>query len=78
MRGKKPELWCEQCGGTTISCCAEWIVFDRLTFCSPDCRAGYQLSMRRRHVKAVAVAPKSHPSKDVPARSRPSRLRGAA
>lgn len=76
MRAKKPAVWCEQCGGTTLSCCAEWILFDRLIFCSPDCRADYQLSMRRRQLKVVALTGKTAIRADaasprIRARSRP-------
>ncbi len=39
---RKLVVYCEQCGGTELSGTAEFIVFHRLTFCSPDCRDDYR------------------------------------
>lgn len=77
MHAKTIEICCEQCSGTTISCCAEWIVFDRLAFCSPDCRTEYQLSIRRRKMMVLAVSGKNGPPKSNPSKS-PAKVRGAA
>jgi hypothetical protein len=42
MRGKKLIIYCETCGGDTLSCTTDFIVFHRLSFCSPDCRDVYR------------------------------------
>jgi hypothetical protein len=39
---RKLIVYCESCGSDTLSCTAEFIVYHRLSFCSPDCRADFQ------------------------------------
>jgi len=34
--------FCEHCGGTDLSGTSEFVVFHRLSFCSPDCRDEYR------------------------------------
>lgn len=80
MAMKKLAVWCEHCGGMQLSCCAEWIVFDRLSFCSPDCRTDYQDQLRRRNVRVVSSSGKTAKrSREADPRSRaPSRSRTRA
>lgn len=40
--GRKLAIYCEVCGAAKPSGSAEFIVFHRLTFCSPDCRDEYR------------------------------------
>ena len=42
MRGRKLVIYCEMCGGDTLSCTANFVIFHHLSFCSPDCRDAYR------------------------------------
>jgi hypothetical protein len=35
-------VYCEMCGGDTLSCTTDFIVFHHLSFCSPDCHDEYR------------------------------------
>jgi hypothetical protein len=56
-------VYCEQCGSEKLKCCDAWLVFERLTFCSPDCREDYRAAVsievrrprRAQRVKASSI-----------------------
>jgi hypothetical protein len=58
---RKLIVYCELCGGETLSCTADFIVYHRLSFCSPDCREDYRTAdeARRGHGKKSAAAAKA-------------------
>jgi hypothetical protein len=39
---RKLIVYCELCGSDTLTCTADFIVYHRLSFCSPDCRDDYR------------------------------------
>jgi hypothetical protein len=39
---RKLIVYCEICGGDTLACTTDFIVFHHLSFCSPDCRDEYR------------------------------------
>jgi hypothetical protein len=47
MRGKLV-IYCEMCGGDTLSCTTDFITFHHLSFCSPDCRDAYRTADEER------------------------------
>jgi hypothetical protein len=56
---RKLIIYCETCGSDTLTCTVDFIVYHRLSFCSPDCRADYQAAdaARREHgEKSTAAA----------------------
>lgn len=67
-------IYCETCGGTRLSCTAEWIDFGRLTFCSPDCRDDHaSVEAARRDLRDQVAALR----RIAAAAARPSRRRAA-
>jgi hypothetical protein len=71
---KTSSLYCECCGGTRLSCTADWIVFERLTFCSPECRDDHaEAEQSRRDLREQVTALRSMTQ----AAQRPSRKRAA-
>jgi hypothetical protein len=60
MRGKLI-VYCELCGSDTLSCTADFIVYHRLSFCSPDCREDYRAAdeARREYGEKSAAAAKA-------------------
>ena len=60
---RKAVFYCEHCGGTELSGTSEFIVFECLAFCSPECRDDYRAEaddqretrLQRLHVKPRAA-----------------------
>jgi hypothetical protein len=53
---RKLIIYCEACGSDTLTCTAEFIVYHRLSFCSPDCRDGYRTVDEERRAGAEPEA----------------------
>jgi hypothetical protein len=58
---RKLIVYCEACGSDRLSCTAEFIVYHRLSFCSPDCREDYRAADEQR--REQSVKPKRQPVK---------------
>ena len=58
---RKLIVYCEMCGSDTLTCTADFIVYHRLSFCSPDCRDDYRAAdearrRARREARSAATA----------------------
>jgi hypothetical protein len=53
---KKALVYCEHCGGTELSGTTEFIVFECLAFCSPDCRDDFRAADEERREAKRAFA----------------------
>jgi hypothetical protein len=53
---RKLIIYCEACGSDTLTCTAEFILYHRLSFCSPDCRDDYRVAEEERRERAAAKA----------------------
>ena len=58
---RKLIVYCETCGSDTLSCTVDFIVYHRLSFCSPDCREDYRATdeARREPGEKPAAATKA-------------------
>jgi len=59
---KKTVLYCEQCGGAAMSRAGEFIVFERLTFCTVECREDYRAedeARREERAKRLSSKPRA-------------------
>jgi hypothetical protein len=52
-------VYCELCGSDRLSCTADFIVYHRLSFCSPDCRDEYRAADEERPGRDGASAAKA-------------------
>jgi len=56
---RKLIVYCEMCGSDTLTCTADFILYHRLSFCSPDCRDEHQAAdetRRGRDAKSRSAA----------------------
>jgi hypothetical protein len=55
---RKLIAYCEMCGSDRLTCTADFIVYHRLSFCSPDCQDDYRVADAERRDEAGHPPPR--------------------
>jgi hypothetical protein len=56
---RKLMVYCEACGSDRLTCTADFIVYHRLSFCSPDCHDDYRAADEARREQGRMAAAKA-------------------